>query len=327
MKKITNIKKIFSLSKPMNLDVMRPKNFHKNLATELNKINQNVEKKSRWIAVNNCPVCGSKSYLDWLVKCGNEIRRCKICTHGYAHRQAKKISEVYDSFTENEKKVAETIKSYKAKRNYRIKRFATERVNLLKKFKQQGKLLDFGCGEGWFLEYAKKYYNVAGYEPTTSLAKSTSQNLKIKVELNHNKFKSKSFDIITSFDVIEHVPKPKETFQVYSRLLKKGGILLIYTPNANSIAFEYMKEKQNLVSPPIHLHYFNKKSIELLGDKKFSLIYFETAGLDVGDMYAYERDQGNKKFANFLYKKSQILQSFCDYTNSGNHLRAIFKKN
>ena len=327
MKKIHNIKNFFKLSKPMNLDVMRPKNFHKNLSKELNKINQNVEKKSGWIVVNSCPVCGSKSYFDWLVKCGNKIRRCKICTHGYVSRQAKKISEVYDSFTENEKKVAETIKSYKAKRNYRIKRFATERVNLLKKFKQKGKLLDFGCGEGWFLEYAKRYYNVAGYEPTTSLAKSTSKNLKIKVELDYNKFKSKSFDIITSFDVIEHVPKPKETFQVYSRLLKKGGILLIYTPNANSIAFDYMREKQNLVSPPIHLHYFNKKSIELLGDKKFSLIYFETAGLDIGDMYAYERDQGNKKFANFLYKKSQILQTFCDYTNSGNHLRAIFKKN
>ena len=66
-----------------------------------------------------------------------------------------------------------------------------------------------------------------------------------------------------------------ETFKEFFRLLKKDGILLIFTPNANSIAFDYMMEKQNLVTPPIHLHYFNKKSIEKLGDKPLSLIYFK----------------------------------------------------
>jgi hypothetical protein len=81
------------------------------------------------------------------------------------------------------------------------------------------------------------------------------------------------------------------------------------------------------VTPPLHLHYFNKKSIEKLGDKPFSLVYFETAGLDIGDIYAYERDKGNKEFSHFLYDNCQALQTFFDHKGSANHLRAIFRKN
>ena len=106
----------------------------------------------------------------------------------------------------------------------------------------------------------------------------------------------------------------------------KNGILLIYTPNANSVAFDYMLEVQNNVTPPIHLHYFNEKSINKLAGPYFLPIYFRTFGLDVGDIYAHERDNGNKEFSNFLYKNYQVLQTFFDNMDYGNHLRAIFKK-
>ena len=88
-----------------------------------------------------------------------------------------------------------------------------------------------------------------------------------------------------------------------------------------------MKERQNNVTPPIHLHYFNEKSINKLAQGFFSLIHFETAGLDIGDIYAHERDNGNIKFGRFLYDNYQVLQTFIDYMDTGNHLRAIFKKN
>lgn len=323
MKSTLKKNNFFDLCKPINLNEMRPKGFHQSIEKRLRKTNDIISSKSGWMPVKNCPICGEVSFLYWLKRCKNIIKRCKKCTHGYVSRRPKNISEAY----ENEQQIARSLSTYHKKRKYRIKRFATERVNLLKKFKTKGKLLDFGCGTGWFLEHAKKHYKVAGFEPTISLAKFTSNLLKIKVEEDITNFKSNTFDIITAFDVIEHVANPQETFKEFSRLLKKDGCLLIYTPNANSFAFDYMKENQNLVIPPLHLHYFNKKSIEKLGGKNFSLVYFETAGLDIGDIYAYERDKGNKKFANFLYKNYQTLQSLIDYSESGNHLRAIFKKN
>ena len=183
-------------------------------------------------------------------------------------------------------------------------------------------LLDYGCGTGWFLEHARNHYQIAGFEPTKNLANFTSNLLKIKVEGDVNNFKGNSFDIITAFDVIEHVSEPKKTFHEFFQLLRKDGILLIYTPNANSIGFDYMMECQNIVTPPIHLHYFNEKSINKLAEKSFSTIYFKTAGLDIGDIYAHERDNGNKEFGRFLYDNYQVLQTFFDYMDVGAPLKS-----
>ena len=128
------------------------------------------------------------------------------------------------------------------------------------------------------------------------------------------------------FDVIEHLADPVKTFKDLHKLLKHNGILFIYTPNSKSISFDQMKDKQNLVIPPWHLHYFNPNSMKQLSKNKFKTIYSSTDGLDIGDMYAYERDHGDKKFSNFLKKNYQVLQTFFDHTNYSNHLRIIFKK-
>ena len=323
MKNISEKNNFFELAKSIDLDEMRPKGFHEKIESLLRTINEIVSSKSGWVEVSNCPICSDQHYEDWMKKNGNFIRRCKTCTHGYVSRRPKIISEAY----ENEEHKNRSLTIYDKMRKYRIERFAKERVNLLKKFKDKGTLLDFGCGTGWFLEHARKTYEVVGFEPTRNLAKFTSNLLKIKVDSDISNFKSGSFDIITAFDVIEHVAEPRETFKEFFQLLKKDGILLIYTPNANSIGFDYMMELQNNVTPPIHLHYFNEKSINKLGEKSFSTIYFKTAGLDIGDIYAHERDNGNKQFSHFLYDNYQVLQTFFDHMDSGNHLRAIFKKN
>jgi len=323
MKNIPQKGNSFELAQSINLDKMRPKGFHKKIELLLSSINKIVSSKSGWVDVPNCPICGDQKFNDWMKKNENFIRQCKTCTHGYVSRRPKKISEAY----ENEEHKERSLAIYDKMRTYRMERFAKERVNLLKKYKKKGMLIDFGCGTGWFLEYARNHYKVAGFEPTENLAKFTSDLLKIQIESDVRKFKDNSFDIITAFDVIEHVAEPRKTFQEFFRLLKKDGILLIYTPNADSIGFDYMKECQNNVTPPIHLHYFNKKSINKLAQGSFSSIYFKTAGLDIGDIYAHERDNGNGEFGHFLYDNYQVLQTFFDHIDSGNHLRVIFRKN
>jgi len=323
MKKIYTKKNIFEVTPQINLKQMRPEKFHKKIDLLMKSINKIVSAKSGWVKVTKCPACNNKSFNKWISKNGNFLRRCKKCSHGYSSRRPKKISESYENSEHKER----SLTIYDKMRKYRINRFAKERVNLLKKFKNKGSLLDFGCGTGWFLEHASKHYNVEGFEPTKNLAKFTSNLLKINVESDIDKFKKNSFDIITAFDVIEHVGHPRETFKKFASLLKKNGIILIYTPNSNSMAFDYMKEYQNNVTPPIHLHYFNERSITKLAHNSLSLIYFKTAGLDIGDIFAYERDNGDRKFSKFLYDNYQILQTFLDNMEYGNHLRAIFKKN
>ena len=189
-------------------------------------------------------------------------------------------------------------------------------------------IADFGAGGGAFLDALQGVAKeTIAIEPTQHWQESLSKKHRV---FSYGKELVKTgikINIGVSFDVIEHVAEPRETFKEFFKLLKKDGILLIYTPNANSIGFDYMMERQNNVTPPIHLHYFNEKSINKLGEKSFSTIYFKTAGLDMGDIYAHERDNGNKQFSHFLYDNYQVLQTFFDHMDSGNHLRAIFKKN
>ena len=101
---------------------------------------------------------------------------------------------------------------------------------------------------------------------------------------------------------------------------------MLYTPNSSSIGFQHLKEENNLVIPPLHLHYFNKKSLEMLIANKFELMFFETAGLDIGDIYAFERDSGDNDFCEFLKSNAEILQAFFDHIDYSNSLRAVIKK-
>ena len=314
--------KKFKLAKSLNLNKMRKEGFHKKLNNGLNKVNKIVSQKSGWKKIDKCPICKSRSSHYWFKKHGNKINRCNKCDHGYSTRQPKNISEAYN----NKETIKHSINIYRKLRKYRIKRFATERVDILKKFKKKGNLLDYGCGTGWFLEFAKKFYKVTGYEPTKSEASFTSKLLEINVETSLSRLKPNTFDIITMFDVIEHLEDPVKTFKIIYKLLNHNGILFIYTPNSKSISFDIMKEKQNLVIPPWHLQYFNPDSMMQLAKNKFKTIFSSTDGLDIGDMYAYERDYGDKKFSNFLKKNFQILQSFFDHINYSNHLRIIFRK-
>jgi SAM-dependent methyltransferase len=314
--------KKFTLTKSIDLDIMRPAGFHESVDRSMKEINKNVECGSGWIDVNVCPICGSSSYKSWLLKYGNQIVECNKCTSGFATRRPKNFNDAYNT----EEHYNESIKSYNDNRDYRILRFGKERLSLIQEYKKMGNLLDIGCGTGWFIESARSCFQVAGFEPTKNLADFTSKKLGIHVASSLEEFKKSSFDVITAFDVIEHVPDPVDFLKSIHDLLDENGMIVIFTPNKNSAAFCYLKEKENLVTPPIHLHYLNANSFIHLAGQNFKIIYEKTFGLDVGDIYAYERDLGNQEFGSFLYQNSNIIQTFLDYANLGNHLRIILQK-
>ena len=64
------------------------------------------------------------------------------------------------------------------------------RINLLKQFIKKGKLLDYGCGNGWFLNNARKFLQILRFEPTKHLALLSSKIKDVEVETDTSKFKS-----------------------------------------------------------------------------------------------------------------------------------------
>jgi ubiquinone/menaquinone biosynthesis C-methylase UbiE len=143
-------------------------------------------------------------------------------------------------------------------------------INLKTKFKQVttgsviNKVLDIGCGTGDFLNVCKKSgKEIHGIEPD-SKARNLAKEI-LKVEILHpdqsEKIPDESFDLITMWHVLEHVPDLKKQISELSRIIKKGGKVVIALPVYESYDAEVYKEKWAAWDVPRHLYHFNKAVI------------------------------------------------------------------
>lgn len=135
------------------------------------------------------------------------------------------------------------------------------------KYRSTNRLLDVGCGMGFFLEQAKKRgWEVYGteYSPKAiEINRAKGINM-LEGQLNSAAFTVKEFDVITSFEVMEHINNPLEEVKHINTLLRKGGLFYCTTPNFNSLLRYYLKENYNVISYPEHLSYYTKKTLNKL---------------------------------------------------------------
>ena len=189
------------------------------------------------------------------------------------------------------------------------------------------KLLDYGCGNGLFLDYLKKK---GIFGTGIEIDEANSQKLlnkKINFFRNINEVESNKFDICVMFDVLEHLTNPIQDLIKIRSKLKKNGIIVIYTPNINSLAFELMGPRQNQVYPFMHTLFFNDKSFNYLAKKtKMKIKKRGTFGLDLMDYFFMREYLDKKKYFEKLTNFINITQSLIDKTGFGNHFRVIFQK-
>ena len=136
----------------------------------------------------------------------------------------------------------------------------------------RGKLLDVGCGAGAFLNRMQRLgWEVSGVEADTKAARIAQSVLKsndIHVgQVEDSGFKEKSFDVITMSHVIEHLLEPIKTLTACHRILKPGGLLVITTPNSNSLGRRRFKELWRGWEPPRHIHIFNPRTLASIAIK------------------------------------------------------------
>lgn len=118
-----------------------------------------------------------------------------------------------------------------------FRKYANETAKLLKK---KDTFLDIGCGTGIMIEMLKNK-NAYGIEISkTSVAISKKKKLQVKY-YNGEKipFKNEFFNVVGSYNVLEHVDDPLPFLQENLRVLKKGGHLIIACPNFLSVTNDY----------------------------------------------------------------------------------------
>lgn len=123
-----------------------------------------------------------------------------------------------------------------------------------------GQLLDVGCGSGdWLLAMRERGWQVTGVDfDAGAVAVGRQRGLRVRCgPLEDQRFPDESFDAITLNHVIEHVPDPVRTLQECARVLRRGGRLVVSTPNADSLSHHIYKQDWRGLEPPRHLHIFS----------------------------------------------------------------------
>jgi hypothetical protein len=154
----------------INIEEMRPAGFHQSRNDAIDQLCQKVAQGGGWNDVKFCPGCSSTRRAKIMRKCGIDIFQCESCTLGYAASIPKNINDAYS----DRKYLKQARQDYGQNINYRIERFAAERISILRRWSdrkpEDSHLLDIGCGIGWFLEAAgRQRFAVAGQELGLSL--------------------------------------------------------------------------------------------------------------------------------------------------------------
>jgi SAM-dependent methyltransferase len=150
---------------------------------------------------------------------------------------------------------------------------ASRHLNLLNRFTagSPGRVLDAGCASGHFLHEARRAgWAVAGVEPSEILFAKARETLGDDAELHCSileqaNFTPSSFDAVTLWDVLEHVPEPAGFMKLCGSLLKPGGKLFVNVPDLDSIEARLLGERWPLLLAE-HLNYFNRKSLGICGE-------------------------------------------------------------
>ncbi len=146
------------------------------------------------------------------------------------------------------------------------------------RYQQSGCLLDLGCATGDFLNEMRVsgQWQVYGVEPISLPAQIARDRFALEVfvgKLEEANFTENYFDVITLWDVLEHVPNPSTTLSEIWRILKPGGWLFIQTPDPDSWEPRLFGPSWMGWDAPRHLYMFPRTVLmRYLGKNGFRVI-------------------------------------------------------
>ena len=159
---------------------------------------------------------------------------------------------------------------------YRRRRMWEDRIRKVERWKQRGKLLDIGCGEGHFIEVAKtKGWKVFGTEISRFACEQASAAIGQSIfwgEIWEAGFAANSFDVVTLWHVLEHVTEPLRVLHEANNLIKPDGIIVLAVPNVNDkflqLAYRLIKGRRPVLfsagDREVHLYHFSVNTIKAL---------------------------------------------------------------
>jgi len=253
-----------------------------------------------------CRLCGADETEGVFVVDGLALVKCSRCGLVYVNPQPTPSEREFCNLR--------IYRSREYKEQYFRDRRALERrfrkkLKQIERYNDRGRLLDIGCSYGFFLRVAKvRGWDVYGVEANPDAARYASEIWGLKVvqgRFEETKWPVGFFDVVTMWDVLEHMPDPTETLRTVRNILKRGGILAIQCPNIDSLVARRKQERWNWLTPGDHLYYFSPHTLSLLLEKAgysvLSLYTWEPTRYFVDSLFSFEKHKG---IVFVIYRKS-----------------------
>ena len=225
--------------------------------------------------IDTCPVCNNSEFLPFLNCVDYTVSRetfsivsCKNCGFKFTNPRPADAdlgkyykSDNYISHSNTKKGIVNYL--YQVVRKHTLEK----KLSLVNSLGSKGKILDVGCGTGEFLSICKRGgWETLGIEPDQDAKALGIKNYGLSVlqETALKTLPESSFDIISMWHVLEHVPNLNERLRDLKKILKPGGSIIVAVPNCSSKDALRYKQFWGAYDAPRHLWHFTPKDIQAI---------------------------------------------------------------
>ena len=222
--------------------------------------------------VRNCPICGKGSVSEGISLGGYSIVRCADCDFRFAP-DAYSADFSYDDVYESPEYISTQIQAIQSVKDPRT----FSEIGTYKPFFKAvqnirgrcNKLLDVGCGVGRFLHAARAagwcVEGIDSSERAISVGQMAATFPMTMGTIESVAHSGKQYDVVTMFEVLEHVSDPVSQLRQAAHVILSNGSLFCTVPNWDCALVRCSSNPAWL--PPIHLNFFTKRSLRALAEK------------------------------------------------------------
>jgi len=289
-----------------------------------------------------CNLCQGQDFKLLYTISNLTVVKCRQCNLIFVNPRLKKdtLQEMYESDYFHRKIYDPNSKGFYGYVNY-----LSDKKNIIKTFenvfdhietyKKEGKVLDVGCAFGFFLDLAReKGWEVTGTELSSNACLYARNELNLKV---HQKTLSEAvlpegdFDLVTMFDVIEHLPDPMAGLCKINRSLKHDGLLAVTTADADSLLARILGPKlEDVRRINEHLYVFSRRTITgMLKKSGFKILKIKTTGkfFSLSDLFERLTLYHPRFFKGLKFISEKLkLHNLTVYVNPGVKITVFAKK-
>lgn len=299
----------------MTLDSSNQLKLHSSRQEQLSKSTQYIQSflnnldQSTAYQVSPCPTCSSIKANILFEKNGGQYAFCTHCEHVFLAKSLKPghLIDFYSNYPTS------SLDWHQNESDFYIKIYNSG-LDMIDLDHKSAKLLDIGCSGGLFLSMtADRGYVGFGVEPNAKEPLYAREHgINVVGKTIYDLSVHEKYDVITMWDVLEHIDSPVDYIQKLKHYLSPGGVIFVQVPTCDSIAARIMREKSNMFDGIEHLTLFSNKSLDLCFSRS-GFIKLNTKSV-ISDVFAlknyllYEADP-------YLPSSSTPSHSFTDLIN------------